>query len=314
MVTLLIILIMFFILCVIVGYFFDKKDPSTEPLKITINENGKSIFNLLIVCSIILFTISLFYFYKWTKEAENLESEISSLQANAIMEESTDSSNENVGILDENPDNTNASANSNYVSDYYKYTNEDPLAVNYDYLKNINSDIKGWIKVNNTSINYPFLQSTDNDYYLHHTFSGSRNSNGWVFADYRNNLDNLDKNTVIYGHNLKNGSMFATLRKVVTSEWYINYDNKYIQMSTIKYNIVWEVFSVYTIPVTTDYIKVKFNTDSFNEFISMIKGRSEHDFGVNIDENDKILTLSTCTANSTKRIVLHAKLVSIEER
>lgn len=187
--------------------------------------------------------------------------------------------------------------------------------VNADFnkLKSINPDVKGWIVVNGTNINYPFVQGNDNSYYLKHSFDKSYNNAGWVFLDYKNNLLN-DKNTVIYAHSMRNKTMFGSLRNILKNNWLKNSNNHIIKLSTEKENTLWQVFSVYHIKTTSDYIKTSFNSDNqFENFINMILKRSTYNFNTNITKEDRILTLSTCYSN-TERLVLHAKLIKRETK
>ena len=93
------------------------------------------------------------------------------------------------------------------------------LDIDFESLRKINSDVKGWIKVNGTKINYPFVQTSDNSFYLNHSFDKSKNKNGWVFLDYRNNLNNPNqKNCILYAHNMKNQTMFGTLKNTMNSD------------------------------------------------------------------------------------------------
>ena len=188
------------------------------------------------------------------------------------------------------------------------------IDVEFSDLYEVNNDIKGWIQVNGTNINYPFVQTTDNKYYLKHSFDKSNNSAGWVFLDYRNNLDNLDKNTIIYAHGRLDNTMFGSLKNILKSGWLNNTNNYVIKLSAQKHNTLWQVFSVYHIPTTNDYIRVEFNNnENFLEFANMLINRSAHNFDTTINENDHILTLSTCY-NDTEKVVLHAKLIKKETR
>ena len=183
------------------------------------------------------------------------------------------------------------------------------IKVNFDNLLQINNDTKGWIMVPGTNVNYPFVQSNDNLYYLKHSYDKSSNKKGWVFLDYRNNMDNLSKNTIIYAHGLVNNQMFGSLRKILKSSWYNNKNNHIIKLSTPTSNQLWQVFSTYTIEPEDYYITTSFSSDEeFQEFINTIKSRSVYDYGTEINTNDNILTLSSCYSD-TKRMVLHAKLI-----
>ena len=181
--------------------------------------------------------------------------------------------------------------------------------IDFAKLKQKNPDTVGWLKVNNTNVDYPVVQATDNDYYISHNFNKNDNIAGWVFVDYRMKLDGTDNNVVIYGHNMKDGSMFGSLKKVITKEWYNNEENLNITYKTGTDVLTYKVFSVYEIPVESYYTNTTFSSDDEHQkFLNKLKSRSRKDFGVNLTTSDKILTLSTCASNDKNRIVLHAVL------
>ena len=214
-----------------------------------------------------------------------------------------------VAELEEKPVTTTSETTSKEPTLYDIYGNMSILEVNFDNLKNINPDTVGWIKVNGTKINYPFVHTTDNDYYLKHSFDKSSNKKGWVFLDYRNDINDLSKNNILYAHGLVTNEMFGSMRKTLKSSWYKNKDNQIITIATPNGNLKWQVFSIYTIEPESYYITTNFNGDEkFKEFITTIKSRSVYDFGVGVTTNDKILTLSSCYDNE-ERMVLHAKLI-----
>ena len=186
--------------------------------------------------------------------------------------------------------------------------NEDEYIIDFDSLKKTNKDTVGYIKVNNTNINHIVVKTTDNKYYLTHNFKKEKNRAGWIFMDYRNKLDGNDKNIIIYGHNTNDGSMFGTLRRVITKEWYSNTDNYIIKLYLDSEEKNYQVFSTYSIPVEDYYITTKFKSNQeFKNFINTLIKRSVYKYNVNVLETDHILTLSTCTGNGKKRMVLHAK-------
>lgn len=192
-------------------------------------------------------------------------------------------------------------------------SNTNLISADFNKLKSINSDVKGWITVNGTNINYPFVQGKDNSYYLRHSFDKSYNNAGWVFLDYKNNLLD-DKNNVLYAHSMRNKTMFGSLRNVLKNDWLKDSNNHIIKLSTENENTLWQVFSVYHIKTTSDYIKTRFNSDDeFETFINMISKRSFHNFNTSVSKDDKVLTLSTCYSNS-ERLVLHAKLIKREAK
>lgn len=183
-------------------------------------------------------------------------------------------------------------------------SNNEEYKIDFAKLKQKNSDAIAWIKVNGTDIDFPVVKGIDNSYYLTHNFDKEKNKAGWIFADYRNKFDGTDKNIIIYGHNMKNGSMFASLKDVIKEEWYNNENNKYIALITENENCKYQVFSVYQIETEEYYLQT--NISNFKEFVEKIKGRSKKDFNVDIKETDSILTLSTCADNTKYRVVLHA--------
>lgn len=203
----------------------------------------------------------------------------------------------------------NESITTTEKSLYTEYGNMSILNVNFNNLLKMNSDTKGWIMVPGTSVNYPFVQTNNNDYYLKHSYDKSSNKKGWVFLDYRNNIDNLSQNNILYAHGLVNNQMFGSLRQTVKSSWYSNKSNHIIKLSTPNSNQLWQVFSTYTIEPEDYYITTSFSSnDEFKKFISTITKRSVYNYKVDITTNDKILTLSSCYSD-TKRMVLHAKLI-----
>ena len=194
-------------------------------------------------------------------------------------------------------------------------TNPNPykLISNIDLatLLTVNEDVVGELKVNNTNVDYPVVQAKDNDYYLNHNINKEKNANGWIFMDYRNNSMNLDKNTIVYGHNMYySGVMFGTLHKTANSSWYTNPENQIITFNTLYENMQFKIFSIYRVPKTNDYLRAFFTGDEdFLSFIDLIQKRSIYNFNVNVLPTDKILTLSTCSNNGTKRLVIHAVLI-----
>lgn len=195
-------------------------------------------------------------------------------------------------------------------SDYWYYTKQKLMSVDFTELKKINNDTMGWIQLQGTNINYPVVQTTDNSYYLSHSYNKENNTAGWVFMDYRNNATNLNNNTIIYAHSRNDGSMFGSLKTVLTKEWLNNKQYHTVYFSTPYENTLWQVFSIYTTPSESYYITPTFkNKEDYTKFLITLKKRSIYNFPAELNVNDKILTLSTCRDNYGNRIVLHAKLI-----
>ena len=203
---------------------------------------------------------------------------------------------------------TNTTTNSTPTEPNSYYTKYNQI---FDELTSINNDTIGWLTVNNTKVNYPVVQYTDNDYYLKKDFNKNKNSFGWIYMDYRNNIYNLSNNTIIMGHNLKNGMMFGTLRYATNESWYTNPENQIITFNTEVKNMKWKIFSIYKLPVTNDYLYANFgDLNEFQTFLDKMRSRSIYDFGVDVGKDDHILTLSTCGPTSATRLVIHAVLIN----
>ena len=212
--------------------------------------------------------------------------------------------------------NTEETSNNNtnvyYPNDYWDYMNVPFMNVDFNELLKKNPDTVGWIKVEGTKVNYPVVQASDNNYYLSHAFNKTANQGGWIFADYRVNFKDFGKNTIIYGHNMNNKTMFGSIPNMLYNGYLNNSSNYYIKISTPTSNSVWKVFSIYTVDPQTYYLKTNFKSEPYSKFLSTLKSRSIYNFGIDVSENDKILTLSTCDNTGTKRVAVHAKMINIE--
>lgn len=240
--------------------------------------NKKVILTIFCIIFIILLIISGIMILRWVNENKEINDIIGKVK--------------NTVSIDEN------------IDDVEKYN------VNFEELKQTNSDTIAWIKVNGTNIEYPIVKTTNNDYYMTHTFNKKYNSAGWVFMEFRDKFDGTDNNIVIYAHNRRDGSMFGTLKNILTEEWQSNTNNFTIPFITENEKGEYQVFSVYTIEEEDYYITTKFKkSNDFEKFLDTIKSRSMKDFGIEVGTNDQILTLSTCADNNKYRVVLHAKKI-----
>ncbi len=196
------------------------------------------------------------------------------------------------------------------VEDKNEDENKEEYTVDFNKLKEQNNETVAWIKVNNTNVEYPVVRATNNSFYLNHSFDKSKNSAGWIFADYKNKFDNTDKNIVIYGHNMRDDSMFGSLKNILNSDWYNNEENTNIALYTENEKYIYKVFSIYKIESEDYYIKTEFSNDNeFEKFIKTLKKRSIKNFNIDISKEDSILTLSTCANNNKYRVVLHSKKI-----
>lgn len=263
-------------------------------------------------CAVIIISLSLlafsFVFYNNKKSEENatsiknditeyLDDKISNIPEEEPTPEIKDN-NQNENITPEEPSIPN--------DDTTPKDNRNPIIV---ALKELNDETVGWLNVPGTNIDYPVVKAKDNAYYLRHNFKKEKDYNGWVFMNYLNSAEMLDKNTIIFAHNrYYSNIMFGTLNKVGKKAWYQNIKDNLITYSDINKEMKWEVFAAYTVPVTDDYLETNFSTDEdFNNFIKMIRSRSVISSDLEIKNTDKILTLSTC-ADINTRFVVHAVL------
>lgn len=255
--------------------------------------------------SVLAFSFSIFFLWNWFQDNQKIDKLAKETIKTVNKKEKKD--NKKTELV--NP------PEENQKDDYWDYIKMNLLEVNFNELLSKNPDTVGWIEVKGTNINYPIVQTTNNEYYLTHAFDKTKNDAGWVFMDYRNDAKNFDQNTIIYAHSRYNQTMFGSLKNILSSSWYSNKNNHIIRMSTPTENTMWQVFSVYTIAAESYYITPNFSdVNSYQTFLDTLKGRSEVQFSANLNTNDKILTLSTCQDNFGHRVVMHAKLIKRETR
>lgn len=180
---------------------------------------------------------------------------------------------------------------------------------NNNNLYNKYEDYRGWIKVDNTNIDYPIVQGKDNSFYLDKDINKNYVSSGSIFMNYLNNGFN-DENTILFGHHMRNKTMFAQLEKYKEKEFFQNDNDIKIEVENDKV-LTYKVFSVYITDANDNYIKTNFdNKSEYKEFLDKIKNKSIYKSDINVDENDKIITLSTCSYEfNDARMVVHGKLL-----
>ena len=271
-----------------------------------------------VALSIFVFMITSLVIFSWFMQGASINNLSHSLVEVAPIEKIEEGTIVNPEYVPEVPTEEDGTLDKEVVRKnemYWQYLNTPLSSVDFTELLKQNKDTVGWLIVNNTNINYPVVQTTNNDYYLKHAFDRSKNYAGWVYADFRNDFETLSKNTVIYAHGRKDGVMFGSLMNTLKKNWYTNTENQIIQLSTLNYNTMWQVFSIYKVEAESYYITTDFSTDqAFAEFLSTMKNRSIYDFGVSVSESDRVLTLSTCYNDKGTRLVVHAKLVKIQSR
>lgn len=174
-------------------------------------------------------------------------------------------------------------------------------------LREQNEEVIGWIAFDNIDLSYPIMQGEDNTYYLTHTFSGETNSAGSIFMEAGNHSDFNDCHTIIYGHNMKNLSMFGQLKKYKTEEFYE--EHQFFTVYTLDQVYRYQIFAYYDISETGDIYTIGFSPDEeFEAFVGNMLRRSYYDTGVDVTAQDKVITLSTCSTEGN-RFVINAKRV-----
>ncbi len=191
-----------------------------------------------------------------------------------------------------------------------------PQQVDWQSLASINGDVYAWIQFESAdlrdAINYPVMKGTDNDYYLSHTINGTENTSGSIFIECGNDAYFNDMNTIVYGHNMKNNSMFGLLRNYKKAEYYAGHE--YFWIYTPEGRFRYKIFSCYEPLSDSDtYRWWSAPCDDYTQYLTQCKAASKYDTGVNVEPNDQIVTLSTCTSRGDNyRFVVQGKLIYSE--
>ena len=240
------------------------------------------IISIIIIILVIYFSYQAYITYRDTKNATQ---EVIKVKAETIINPETPKD------TPQNNKETTTSSSTKLTFDFQK-------------LKSINQDTVGWIKINNTNIDYPIVQGKDNSYYLNHSFYKNNNINGWIFENSTNSPYFDDDNTIIFGHNTNANTMFSELRDIYKGKLGTDI-TIYIHLENTSY--IYKVFSIYlSNPKDTTSI-----TTYLNEYIIQnMKSNSKISFPVEVNNEDKILTLSTCNNVTSDRLIMHAKQVN----
>ena len=186
-----------------------------------------------------------------------------------------------------------------------------PMSIDFASLRAVNEDVIGWIYIEALDgVSYPVVRGIDNDYYLHLTYQRNYNFAGTIFVDCENSDDFNDCNTIVYGHNMKNGSMFGQLRKFSTNEDAYK-KSKYFWIFTPDFDYRYEIISAYVTAVNSEtYTLFKGPGNEFLAYLNKIITFSEiQTTPGDLTVRDKIVTLSTCTGDTSTRYVVQGKRV-----
>lgn len=247
----------------------------------------KIIQNLIIItcfCSFCFFSYKIYNYNKEEKEQEKLN--------NNLLE---------TVVITNSQDNQEDNENSK---------NKLPIKINFEALKNENKDIIAWLYSEGTPINYPVVQARDNNYYLRRLIDGTYNQAGTIFVDYKNSSNFEDYNTIIYGHNMKNDTMFGTLIKYKNQEYFNEHKEMYLFTENKNFRI--ELFAGYTASSESDIYNFPKNSSTNEKLINTAISKSTFKSEIEVSNEDRIITLSTCSyAFENARYVLLGVLKEI---
>ena len=187
----------------------------------------------------------------------------------------------------------------------------DAIRTGFDTLLKENDELVGWLTIDDTKIDYPILKADNNSDYLNRNFYKEKNIAGSIFMDYRNDVESPGLNTIVYGHRVKDGSMFEQLTKYEDEDFFNSHPT--FEFDTLYDSYEAEIFAVYITKTDFDYIQTDFSSDAeYEELLATARGKSMYESDVEVNVDDHILTLSTCDYELDPdhgRLVIQAKLV-----
>lgn len=266
------------------------------------------IYNIVLLVLVLIFLLAGFKLLGIFKEYQDGKSEYNDLNQFANVKETEEAQ------IPENEPTLGNGAEIEPITEAETPPSPTIMYVDFAELKKINPDIVAWIYVPGLDISYPVVHGSDNEYYLTHTATGKKNKNGSIFMAAENRSDFTDDNTIIYGHNMKNNTMFANLHKFKnpnTSRVY-----PYVYIYTSEYSYVYQIFSSYTGASNGSAYTYKVgNPADKPAFFKELQALSENPYALEFTEDDTIITLSTCLDNNSPdwRYLVHAKLLSKEK-
>lgn len=262
---------------------------------------------IIVIASLAALTAA-FMIFKTARDYKAASDEYDSLRQYASEEVSTTDTAEKVSDikpieLEEAEDRKELKSNENR-EDFPE------MEVDFKALREKNPDTVGWLYVGSCGISYPIVQGEDNDYYMNHTFEGTVNSSGAIIMDYRDDKYLKDWNTFIYGHNMKNGSMFGSLKKLLNDETLYDSD-PYIYVYLPGYIYRYKIFSYYKDKPDS---KMYWTADTLQEYRQYIRDAlslSVRDLGVETSEENNMVTLVTCSGSGAgkMRFFVHGEFI-----
>ena len=268
------------------------------------NYLGKLLRTLIFICALCGMCYSGYNLYTMKKMydvgTEEYEQIVEKYTSNPYKEENTTNTNS------ANTNDTDTKTTKiNSIKKYPTYIN-----INFNELMKVNSDVVAWIRIPDTVIDYPIVQGKDNQEYLHKNIYNKYLYAGTIFINSQNSTDFTDKNTIIYGHNMKDGSMFATLNNYISKESYYK-EHKYVQIYTKTRKSTYCIVGYQLVQDSCDRYTIYFNDNQ--DYIDLLDEISTNTIKKceEIDINKNIITLSTChgAAGGTTRLVMHLQKI-----
>lgn len=271
---------------------------------------GDIMSTLLMLIALVVFIFSGYTLYGFYKEYQKGSNEYDNLESSYASDEGE---SEDLDALEDEAALQDISGRevANIIWDGKELTvptMKNPI--DFSELQQVNEDIAGWLRIRALDISYPVVKGEDNDYYLHRTFEKEDNFAGCLFVNCDNDRDFTDQNTIIYGHNMKNGSMFGKLKQFREEETYNK--SKYFWMFTPDLIFQYRIFSAMVVNKTGLAYQTFYSDEDFNEWINKaFEGSEVENSGIQVTSDDHVVTLSTCTGDDSTRFVVMGKLVQI---
>lgn len=185
-----------------------------------------------------------------------------------------------------------------------------PVLLPYHLLLEANSDVVGWLRIENTEIDYPIVQASNNEYYLERNYKQEKHRAGSIFMDYRNDIRKENRHLILYGHNMKDGSMFGSLKHFLNEDFLKQ--NVIFSFETLYKSYTVEIFSVYQTLVDFNYLQTEFSSEQeYEAFLQKLQDKSQFELDVELERTTNIITLSTCDYTLDRedgRLVIHGVL------
>lgn len=192
--------------------------------------------------------------------------------------------------------------------DWDKYSRPAPITVDFDTMLAEWPDVVGWLYCEGTPINYPVMQGENNDQYLHHLPDGTYNFSGSLFMEWTNEADLSDLNTIIYGHSMKNDTMFGSLLYYEDADYYLEHPTMWYLTPTGNYRL--DLVAGYYTPAGSAIYDICINREDFEKYVTICMGESTFDAGIAVEDISQVVVLSTCSkAYDNARFVIVARVV-----